>query len=87
MDQSWQSHFGPLFLPSYIALPDRSKKHFLKFSRAEDEDLKKNIRALSVACTVLGVNEENVFVRLFVEFLFGSATTWFQHLEEGSITR
>ena len=75
VSQSWQSHFGPLCLPSYIALPKGSRQHFPKFSRVDDEDPKNHIKALSVACTVLGVKEENVFVRLFVESLIGSATT------------
>ena len=36
---------------------------------------------------VLGVNEENFFIKIFLESFIGYIVAWFQHLEEGSITR
>ena len=87
MAQSWQSNFGTLCLKYYTTLHEGSRKHVPMFSRVEVEDRKKRIRALGIACIVLGVNKENIFVRLFVEFLIISIVSWCQHLEEGSIAR
>lgn len=83
--QLWGTHFGPLSLPQYLALPTGSRNFFLKFNGEDSLITNDHIQAFTIACAVLGLNEENEFVRLFVESLIEAATNWFQSLEDGCI--
>lgn len=84
--QPWGAQIGPFALAQYSALPKRSWEFLPKFHGDRMQDSADHIKAVIVACGILGVQEEDVFVRLFVQSLMGKATEWFQHLQDGCIT-
>lgn len=77
----WGNDFGPLNLtPPLHELPRNSRKNFPKFYGDGKVHPDEHIVAFSIACGVIGVEFEDVVVRLFVETLQGAATYWFYHL-------
>lgn len=84
--QSWKPQFGPFHLPHFTAMPGGSKKYFPEYVERGDQDLDSHIQAFNTACGVLGVLEEDVYVRLFVKSHVDDIGVWFQHLEDGCIT-
>ena len=80
------AQIGPFSLSQYSALPKRSMEYLPKFSSDANQDPNDHIKAFTVAYGILGVQEENVFVRLFVGSLIGSPTDWFQKFPDGCIT-
>jgi len=57
-----------------------SRKDFPKFSGEDSQDAEDHILAFIVACGILGVSEENVFVRLFIESLIRDFVDRFNQL-------
>lgn len=84
--QPWGAQIGPFALPQYSAMPKRSREYLPKFAGDKTKDPDDHIKLVIVACGILGVQEEDIFVRLFAESLVGNATKWFQNLQDGCIT-
>ena len=82
----WAAATGPLHLAAYHPLPSGLRKHFPKFSRDGKITTDEHIKAFFVATHILGVAHEDMDIRLFVETLIESATYWFYHLDDTSIT-
>ncbi|KAH9296698.1 hypothetical protein KI387_044278 [Taxus chinensis] len=83
----WGHRVGPLALPQPLhELPRGNRKNFPKFKGDGKVHPDEHIAAFIVACGVLGVEHEDVFVRLFVETLQDNAADWFYHLPAGAIT-
>ena len=78
--QSWQPHFGHFGLSHFTLMPTGSKKYFPEYAGRSDQDPDSHIRAFNIACGILGVLEEDLYVRLFVRSLVDDVAVWFQHL-------
>ncbi|KAH9297949.1 hypothetical protein KI387_029631, partial [Taxus chinensis] len=63
-----------------------NQKNFPKFKGDGKVHPDEHIAAFIVACGVLGVEHEDVSVRLFVENLQDNAADWFYHLLASTIT-
>ena len=86
MDAPWVITIGPLALNSYHPLPFGSRKNSPKFLGDGKVTTNEHIKAFFAAAHILGIGHEDVAIRLFVETLTDSATDWFYHLDDGSIT-
>lgn len=84
--QPWGAQIGPFAFSQYSTLPKSSIEYLPKFFGDKTQDPDDHIKAITVACGILGVQEENIFVRLFVGSLIGSIADWFQNLPNGCIT-
>lgn len=83
----WGIAFGPLSLTAPLhKLPKGTRKNLPKFLGDGFQHLDKHIAAFYIACGVLGVEHEDVSMRLFIETLHGATTDWFYHLPNACIT-
>lgn len=83
----WGAAIGPLALGNQLHdLPTGSRKHLPKFSGDGKVTAEDHISAFFTACAILGVQYEDVSVRIFVETLIDAAAEWFNQLPSGSIT-
>lgn len=84
--QPWGAQIGPFALVQYSALSKRSWEYRPKFSGDKTQDPNDHIKVVIIACGVLGVQEENIFIRLFVQILLRNVAEWFQNLPDRCIT-
>ena len=84
--QPWGAQIRPFSLAQYLALPKRSCEYLPRFHGDKTQDPDDHIKAVTVACRILGVQEEDVFVRLFAGSLIENAANWFQNLQDRCIT-
>ena len=82
----WGAWIGPFALSQYSALPKRSIEYLPKFFDDTNQDPYDHIKETTVTYGILGVQEVNIFVRLFAGSLIGSVANWFQNLYNGRIT-
>ncbi|KAH9320262.1 hypothetical protein KI387_022031, partial [Taxus chinensis] len=83
----WGHRVGPLALTQPLhELPRGNWKNFPKFKGDGKVHPDEHIAAFIVACGVLGVEHEDVSVRLFIETLQDNAADWFYHLPANAIT-
>ena len=68
----WAAATGPLALNAYHPLLAGSRKNFSKFLGDGKVTTDEHIKAFFVATHILGVGDEDVVVRLFVETLTDS---------------
>lgn len=61
----WGSFIGPLALYQCNDLPNGSRKHFPKNFGKDSQDPKEHILAMTTVSGILGIQEEDFFVRLF----------------------
>lgn len=73
-------------MAQYSALPNRSWEYLPKFPRDKTQDLIDHIKVVTFACGILGVQEANVFIGIFVQSLVGNVLEWFQNLQDKYIT-
>ena len=73
MAAPWAAAIGLLALAAYHPLPTGSRKNFPKFSGNGIVTTNEHIKAFFAATHILGVEHEDVAVRLFVETLTESA--------------
>lgn len=82
----WGASIGPLALGNQLHdLPTGSRKHLPKFSGDGKVSVEDHIGTFFTACAILGVQYEDVFVRLFFETLIDAAVEWVNQLSMGSI--
>ena len=63
--QPWGARIRLFSLARYSALPKRSWEYLPKFHGDKTKDADDHIKVVTVACGILGIQEEDVFVRLF----------------------
>ena len=84
--QPWGAQIRPFALAQYSALPKTSWEYLPKFLGEKIQDPDDHIKAVTIACKILGVQEEDIFVRLFARSLIENVVDWFQNLQDGRIT-
>lgn len=84
--QPWGTQIGSFSLSQYLTLPTRSIEYLPKFSGDANQDPNDHIKETTIAYGILGVQEENIFVRLFARNFIGSVVDWCQNLHNGCIT-
>lgn len=83
----WGTAFGPLRLTTPLhELLKGTRKNLPKFLGDGAQHPDEHIVGFYIACGVLGVEHEDVYVRLFIETLQGAAVDWFYHLPNNCIT-
>lgn len=83
----WCNHIGPLAFSQYHDLPIGSRKKNPKFSGEDTQDPEEHILAMTAVSGILGIQDKDVFVRIFVDILIKKEAKWFRGLEKGCITR
>lgn len=82
----WGNNSGPLRLAAPLhELPRTSHKNIHNFYGDGKQHLDENIFAFYIICRVLGMEHEDVFVRLFIETLQGVVADWFYNLATRTI--
>lgn len=82
----WRVAIKPLNLGSWLHdLPKGSRKIIPKFRGDGKVTLEEHIDAFFVAFSILGVQHEDIVIRLFVESLTDDANEWFCHLPNATI--
>lgn len=83
----WGNAFGPLCLAAPLhELPRVSRKHLPKFQGDGKQHPDEHITAFYIIFGILGIEHEDVSIRLFIESLQGVAAKWFFTLPNASIT-
>jgi hypothetical protein len=87
MDAIVAARYAPIILPHPMnALPTRDYlKYIPKFTREEDITAKEHLAAFCSYANNLNIENEDVWMRVFVQSLDGEARKWFRGLTLGSI--
>ena len=81
------ARYGPLVLPTPLnAMPAGDYQEFMpKITGAEGVTTKENLEAFYSYADNLDINEEDVWMRVFIQSLDGEARKWFRELNPRSI--
>lgn len=81
------ARYGPLFLPTPLnAMPVGDYMEYMpKFTGAEGVSAKEHLEYFYCYADNLDINEEDVWMRVFVQSLVGEARKWFRYLPPRSI--
>ena len=81
------ARYAPLVLPTPLnAMPVRDYQDFMpKFIGAEGVTTEEHLEAFYSYVDNLDINEEDVWMRVFVQSLDGEARKWFRNLPPSSI--
>jgi len=87
MAQPWGAAIGPLNLGANLnPLPKNARENLPRFNGDGKTSPEEHLCAFAAACSVLGVQHQDVAIRLFVQTLTDTAAQWFYHLTDASIT-
>jgi hypothetical protein len=88
MDDIVATRYSPLLLPHPLnALPPRDYlKYMPKFMEEEDVIAEEHLASFYNYAYKQNIENEDVWMRVFIQILFGEARTWFKGLAPGSIT-
>ena len=87
MDAIVSARYAPLILPHPVnPLPTRDYlKYMPKFTGEEDITIEEHIVSFYSYADNQNIENEDVWMRVFIQILFGEARKWFRCLAPGSI--